>query len=65
LIGQLCFVRPIRDLFSQLKKKKTNIHTSKFKILSNWQITGRDTKNRNDDEDGLEEVPNSKTKTKS
>ena len=29
------FVGPIRDLFSQLKKKKTNIRTSKFKISSN------------------------------
>ena len=26
------FVGPIRDLFSQLKKEKTNIHTSKFEI---------------------------------
>ena len=28
------FVGPIRDLFSQLKKKKTNIRTSKFRQIS-------------------------------
>jgi hypothetical protein len=33
--GQLFFVVPIRDLFSQLKKKKKNIRTSKFEISSN------------------------------
>ena len=40
------FVGPIRDLFSQLKKKKINIRTSKFKILSNQQITGLHSKNK-------------------
>ena len=34
------FVGPIRDLFSQLKRKKTNIRTSKFEISSNLQTTG-------------------------
>ena len=29
------FVGPSRDLFSQVKKEKTNICTSKFEILSN------------------------------
>ena len=35
LIGQRFFLGPLRELFSQLKKKKTNIRTSKFEISSN------------------------------
>jgi len=35
LIGQHFFVGPIRDWFSQFKKKKTNIRTSKFEVSSN------------------------------